>query len=530
VKLPKFKKFKKLSPDGFAHHFLFVFVVIFAIAGIGYLVVSHAATTYSSNNEWGKFTYGVGTGTTAPLSHANASNLLLQFDKGITTYHASDTAWYQFTLPANTTASSLNANVSYRDGGYDTVFIATGSPSNRIWSSSKAATVTSQNISLSLANKPTTVYFGISATGANGGFKGSFPSARNFTVNSYTLSGTTVTTVPTVSLTASPTAITASGSSTLTWSSTDATSCSASGGWTGSKATSGSASTGALNTSTTYTLTCTGSGGSNTASATVNVATGGVGGGPGNGTLIFDGTFDSSLSKWPDILGSCYQVLAPDQLQQTLTSSCNPASNGHYRTDLCTSHWCDHNQSSGDYYVAGQVTCTSVPVRFSSLPLVSNSSWLQFAEAKDYESTTTAGWEFDVSSYWGGVNRVKVSLHGYATGTNLGGTAYYDSAPLDTNWHTWSICTNNANDTSGKILGLWKDGVQQTFNYGAQSGSKTLSGFPIITDGANSWPLDINDYTGGSPVPNTIIHGDPLIATLGSSGLPPEPVGGWNSP
>ncbi|OGY25374.1 MAG: hypothetical protein A2Z11_00775 [Candidatus Woykebacteria bacterium RBG_16_43_9] len=58
---------------------------------------------------------------------------------------------------------------------------------------------------------------------------------------------------------------------TLTWTSTNATACSASGGWSGSKTTSGSASTGSLTSNKTYTLTCTGAGGSATDRVTVNI-------------------------------------------------------------------------------------------------------------------------------------------------------------------------------------------------------------------------------------------------------------------
>src|SRR3954469_699196 len=76
----------------------------------------------------------------------------------------------------------------------------------------------------------------------------------------------------TVSLTANPTSVTSGGASTLTWSSTNATSCTASGDWSGAKATSGSQSTGALTASGNFTLTCTGAGGSASASATVTVA------------------------------------------------------------------------------------------------------------------------------------------------------------------------------------------------------------------------------------------------------------------
>ncbi len=77
---------------------------------------------------------------------------------------------------------------------------------------------------------------------------------------------------PTVALTASPTTITAGGSSVLTWTSKNATSCDASGGWTGSKGDSGSFTVAPTST-TTYVLTCVGSNGSDDASTLITVRT-----------------------------------------------------------------------------------------------------------------------------------------------------------------------------------------------------------------------------------------------------------------
>jgi Fibronectin type III domain len=77
--------------------------------------------------------------------------------------------------------------------------------------------------------------------------------------------------VPAVSFSDSPSTIASGSASILTWSSTNATACTASGGWSGTLATSGSQSTGALSASTTYTLSCTGTGGSASQSATVTV-------------------------------------------------------------------------------------------------------------------------------------------------------------------------------------------------------------------------------------------------------------------
>ncbi|HJS21852.1 MAG TPA: hypothetical protein VJ764_04290 [Steroidobacteraceae bacterium] len=81
------------------------------------------------------------------------------------------------------------------------------------------------------------------------------------------------TTVPTVTLGANPTSVASGATTTLTWSSTDATGCTASGGWTGARATSGSETSAALTANTTFTLTCTnGQGGSTSRSVTVTVA------------------------------------------------------------------------------------------------------------------------------------------------------------------------------------------------------------------------------------------------------------------
>ncbi|MDT7555473.1 MAG: hypothetical protein QOI16_4472, partial [Pseudonocardiales bacterium] len=67
---------------------------------------------------------------------------------------------------------------------------------------------------------------------------------------------------PTVILSVSPTSITSGQSATLTWSSTHAVSCTASGAWSGSEAVTGSqAVTPAASGSVTYTLTCTGASG-----------------------------------------------------------------------------------------------------------------------------------------------------------------------------------------------------------------------------------------------------------------------------
>ncbi|HUO68864.1 MAG TPA: GDSL-type esterase/lipase family protein, partial [Gammaproteobacteria bacterium] len=124
---------------------------------------------------------------------------------------------------------------------------------------------------------------------ASGGWSGSQPTSGSATSaaitapTTFTLTCTgaggsasdskTVTLIgaPTVSLSVSPASVTTGGTTQLTWTSTNATSCTASGGWSGSKATSGAATSSALSVTTTFTLTCTGTGGSGSDSKTVTV-------------------------------------------------------------------------------------------------------------------------------------------------------------------------------------------------------------------------------------------------------------------
>jgi uncharacterized repeat protein (TIGR01451 family) len=76
--------------------------------------------------------------------------------------------------------------------------------------------------------------------------------------------------VPSCSISANPSSILNGQSSTLNWNSTNATSCTASNAWSGTKSTSGNQSVSPYSYST-YTLTCNGSGGTATCSTWVSV-------------------------------------------------------------------------------------------------------------------------------------------------------------------------------------------------------------------------------------------------------------------
>lgn len=74
---------------------------------------------------------------------------------------------------------------------------------------------------------------------------------------------------PVVSLLAQPATVGRNGTTTLTWSAANASSCTASGDWSGSRDANGSITLGPFTSNGTYTLTCTGGGGSGNASTTV---------------------------------------------------------------------------------------------------------------------------------------------------------------------------------------------------------------------------------------------------------------------
>ena len=150
--------------------------------------------------------------------------------------------------------------------GANPTSIASGASSLLTWSSTNATSCTASG--------------GWSGAKALSGTQttGALSSSTTYTLSCTGVGGTlaqsatvTVVPAPTVTISANPTSVASGSSSMLTWSSTNATSCTASGGWSGAKATSGTQTTGALTTSTTYTLSCTGSGGTLAQSATVTV-------------------------------------------------------------------------------------------------------------------------------------------------------------------------------------------------------------------------------------------------------------------
>ena len=171
------------------------------------------------------------------------------------------------TIPSGSTStlkwSSKNVTSCARSGGWSGIEAASGS----------------------LAVSPTsTTTYALACTNS----AGTAQSATKITVNAASPPP-----APTATLKAGAASISSGGSTSLTWSSTNASSCTASGGWTGTEAANGTKSVSPTAT-TTYTLDCTGSGGK--AQVSTTVALNGSGTPPATGTswVYYNGLFD-----WP---------------------------------------------------------------------------------------------------------------------------------------------------------------------------------------------------------------------------------------
>ncbi len=156
------------------------------------------------------------------------------------------------TLTFSASSSSVNMNASTTLSWSTTD--ATECTASGDWSGSKAAS--GSEVIYSIVNDNT---FNLSCSGPGG--------VVNDSVSVTVIADTT----PTLNLTASPLSVEYNGDTILTWSSTNVSSCSAAGDWSGSKATSGSETINALTANQVFTLYCIGNGGSASESVSVTV-------------------------------------------------------------------------------------------------------------------------------------------------------------------------------------------------------------------------------------------------------------------
>ncbi len=203
---------------------------------------------------------GTGTATTT-VTLATGSNVLTAVYSGDNTFATSTSAPQTVTVTAPVPTVTISSSPSS---------VVLGTAASLTWSSTGATACTAggswsgaEATSGTASVTPTaagTASYTLTCTGAGGSATGT----ASLTV--------TAPPAPTVAIAVSPATITVGASTVITWSSTGATACAASGSWTGAEATSGTSKVTPTAAGTaTYTLACTGQGGTTSKSATLTV-------------------------------------------------------------------------------------------------------------------------------------------------------------------------------------------------------------------------------------------------------------------
>jgi predicted xylan-binding protein with Ca-dependent carbohydrate-binding module len=279
VKLSVKKTERRLSV---AH--VLIFVILFAAIGSFLLYSSFASTAVVATLDGSQMTLPTGAKV---KSNANADN-----GKEVE-FTAPGTASASVTIATGASVSSIAVSARGVDcNGYPQFSLDIDGSAVMTLTQITSSTWSTYSANVSLTSGTHTVDF---ITGNHAG-QAYGSCNRNLYLNDIVFNGTLPSQSPTVALSATPTSVSSGGSSTLTWSSTNATSCTASGAWSGTKATSGSVSTGALSTGSTYNLSCTGAGGSASASVTVSI-TSSSNGSPGLVLIWGNGHEDSTVQS-----------------------------------------------------------------------------------------------------------------------------------------------------------------------------------------------------------------------------------------
>jgi hypothetical protein len=213
---------------------------------------------------------------------------------------------------------------------------------------------------------------------------------------------------PTVSLSARPTNVASGGTSTLTWSSTNATGCTASGGWSGSMSTSGSQSIESISTTKTYTLLCSGTGGSASETATVAVTSGAPTGGTvsrpsyntGNGFFVLDG-------KLYDANGNAFRIRGVDRTHYDSQSSAGIAKSGANAVRIFVdSSWGESVGGLVNIVQTQHINQKEIPIPTAPYVGTSQTATSCDASASDLASTV-ANWVATASS-WTPLNKYMI--------------------------------------------------------------------------------------------------------------------------
>ncbi len=304
---------------------------------------------------------------------------------------------------------------------------------------------------------------------------------------------------PTLNFTASPASIQAGQTSTLTWSSTDATGCTASGAWSGSKPASGSQAVSPSQTAT-YTLACSGAGGSVTRSATVTVTAPSNSPAPNTAQVIWSAGMEANnMNEWYLDSGGG-EFNSGGGTSEAVCGGSYPAHSGncsarlgiYNTTGARLFRWKEPRQNREAYYSAWYY----IPVQ----PTVG--SWWQIFQFKSRSTSNQVDpfWYLEVTpsltwklTWWNGL-----TVEGPHQGEQ-GGRAYLNSSPVPIGrWFHIEAFLRQSNGFDGRVT-IWIDG-QQIFD---QTNVRTTYSNCNYNSwcGSNEW--SVNNY-GQSVSPNPL--------------------------
>lgn len=252
------------------------------------------------------------------------------------------------------------------------------------------------------------------------GCDGSSPTSYNWslTVNGTSISGTHTCApaipLPVVTLTASPSTIDPGDSSTLTWTVSEATSCTASGGWAGAKAVGGGSEIVSPSVTTTYNLSCTGAGGTTEATpVTVTSPSGFIS--AGTCTIVPSGTTEGTgcdvTVNW-----NAYDFVGTPAVLQGVTSFSSNASGPQTRTVDPDDRSFTLRDTGGSFMdsATADVTCQTGTVWLASashcafLPIVgidSETNLIRSGATLDYEVTVNSNFDLTCTVRDGGASQ-----------------------------------------------------------------------------------------------------------------------------
>jgi 6-phosphogluconolactonase (cycloisomerase 2 family) len=344
---------------------------------------------------------------------------------------------------------------------------------------------------------------------------------------------------PVVTISITPTPIVAGSSATLTWSVTNATSCTASGAWTGTEPASGTATETPTQAGTfTYTLDCTGPGGSDTESAMLTVTT------PASAAFVYTADSDNTVAGFGEAQGTGQlTLLANSPFSPGVTNMdailADPALNLLFvasTTGNGSIASLTVDPSTGNLTATGNTTVTpELPMR-DGMALGPNGNYLyvtgEFATLMAYSIapggalTPLSGSPYDVPC-----------IGGFCGNDNLPDEMAYDAA--DT-----TLYIINSDDWTVAAYSVASDGsltyIDNTYTSEVSpSDADVPDGIAISPNGkflytANGDSNDISAFaitpsatSGGNPEPLTYLAGTPFANTGGGTPYSPaiEPTG-----